>query len=97
MHPVFSRTQNGRPAQLICPCLIGRKDLMTKFYPAAVGDTSDKVLVGKMSLMSCPALFVSPVAPDSETGGSRLKGMTVRTVGELERSSPETLAPVRQC
>ena len=41
MHPVFSRTQNGRPAQLICPCLIGRKDLMTKFYPAAVGDTAN--------------------------------------------------------
>jgi hypothetical protein len=26
--------------QLICPCLIARKDLMTKFYPAAVGDTT---------------------------------------------------------
>ena len=39
-------------APLICPCLVGRKDLMTKFYPAAVGDTanagSDKVFVGKM-------------------------------------------------
>ena len=28
------------PVQLICPCVVGRKDLMTKFYPAAVGDTS---------------------------------------------------------
>ena len=25
----------------ICPCLIGHKDLMTKFYPAAVGDTAN--------------------------------------------------------
>jgi hypothetical protein len=37
---VRSRAQNGRPVQLICPCLVGRKDLMTKFYPAAVGDTT---------------------------------------------------------
>jgi hypothetical protein len=40
------------PVRLICPCLVGRKDLMTKFYPAAVGDTTrtgvDKVFVGKM-------------------------------------------------
>ena len=35
-----SRAQNGRPVQLICPCVVGRKDLMTKFYPAAVGDTT---------------------------------------------------------
>ena len=27
--------------QLICPCLIGRKDLMTRSYPAAVGDTAN--------------------------------------------------------
>ena len=38
---LFNRAQNGRPVQLICPCLIGRKDLMTKFYPAAVGDAAN--------------------------------------------------------
>ena len=49
----------GGPTQLtdavICPVLIGRKDLMRKFYPGAVGDIanagSDKVLVAKM--ISC--------------------------------------------
>ena len=45
--------KTAAPVQLICPCVVGRKDLMTKFYPAAVGDTtrtrgSDKVFVGKM-------------------------------------------------
>ena len=30
--------------QLICPCLIGRKDLMTRSYPAAVGDTANAEL-----------------------------------------------------
>ena len=36
-----AHAQNGRPVQLICPCLIERKDMMTKFYPAAVGDTAN--------------------------------------------------------
>ena len=45
--------KTAAPVQLICPCVVGRKDLMTKFYPAAVGDTTrtpgaDKVCVGKM-------------------------------------------------
>ena len=30
----------GRPAELICPCLIGLNDLMRMSYPAAVGDTT---------------------------------------------------------
>ena len=32
--------KTAAPVQLICPCVVGRKDLMTKFYPAAVGDTT---------------------------------------------------------
>ena len=31
-----------RTAQLICPCLIGRKHLMRRSYPAAVGDTTPR-------------------------------------------------------
>ena len=47
-----SRCRTRVAMQLICPCLIGRKDPMTRSYPAAVGDTanawSDKVFVVKM-------------------------------------------------
>ena len=47
-----SRCRTPVAMQLICPCLIGRKDLMTRSYPAAVGDTanagSDKVFVVMM-------------------------------------------------
>ena len=35
-----SRCRTRVAMQLICPCLIGRKDLMTRSYPAAVGDTT---------------------------------------------------------
>ena len=35
--------KTAAPVQLICPCVVGRKDLMTKFYPAAVGDTRTRV------------------------------------------------------
>jgi len=35
-----TRAQTAAPVQLICPCLIGRKDLMRMSYPAAVGDTT---------------------------------------------------------
>ena len=36
----FLARKTAAPVQLICPCVVGRKDLMTKFYPAAVGDTT---------------------------------------------------------
>ena len=36
-----SRCRTRVAMQLICPCLIGRKDLMTRSYPAAVGDTAN--------------------------------------------------------
>ena len=35
--------KTAAPVQLICPCVVGREDLMTKFYPAAVGDTRTRV------------------------------------------------------
>ena len=36
-----SRCRTRVAMQLICPCLIGRKDLMTRSYPAADGDTAN--------------------------------------------------------
>ena len=67
--------------QLICPCRIGRKDLMTRSYPAAVGETASTLGQTKVFI----AMPDTTLAPAIDPGGMMDRPGVVSRAGELKR------------
>ena len=81
--------------QLICPCLIGPKDLMRRCYPAAVGDTanagSDKVFVVNMRQVHHERPQLTPGVCWTGRGGlaRKVRGGLTRNYGAVDLSVPD--------